>query len=81
MRRVEDKIRRLCTQILAAEEEDGDLAPMLVELRDALHQHIERLRAKLGNYPFLLERRVSESNSAAGYPPSREVSSKSAPKA
>jgi hypothetical protein len=57
MRRVEDKIRRLSQQLLAAEE-DEKLGPMLVELREALHQHIECLRARFAAYPIVVERRV-----------------------
>jgi hypothetical protein len=57
MRRVEDKIRRLSEQLLAAEE-DKELGPMLVELREALHQYIQRLRTRLANYPIVVERRV-----------------------
>jgi hypothetical protein len=57
MRRVQDKIRSLSEQLLAAEE-DKELGPMLVELREALHQHIERLRARLAGYPILVERRI-----------------------
>ena len=57
MRRVEDKIRRLSVQLLAAEE-DEELRPMMVELREALHQHIERLRARFAAYPIVVERRV-----------------------
>jgi hypothetical protein len=64
MRRVEDKIRRLSAQLVAVEE-DEELRPMLVELREALHQHIERLRARLANYPIVIERRVRN-----GIPPS-----------
>ena len=64
MRRVEDKIRRLSEQLLAAEE-DKELGPMLVELREALHQYIQRLRARLANYPIVVERRVRN-----GIPPS-----------
>ena len=64
MRRVEDKIRKLSAQLLAVEE-DEELRPMLVELREALHQHIERLRARLADYPILVERRVRN-----GIPPS-----------
>jgi hypothetical protein len=56
MRRVEDKIRRLSEDIDAAK--DKELGPMLVELREALHQHIERLRAHLAGYPIVVERRV-----------------------
>ena len=64
MRRVEDKIRKLSAKLLAAEE-DEELRSMLVELREALHQHIERLRARLAGYPILVERRVRN-----GIPPS-----------
>lgn len=64
MRRVEDKIRKLSAKLLAAEE-DEELRSMLVELREALHQHIERLRARLADYPIVVERRVRN-----GIPPS-----------
>jgi len=32
-----------------------DFGPLIVQLRDALHQHIERLRERFGNYPFVVE--------------------------
>jgi sirohydrochlorin ferrochelatase len=57
--RVEDKIRELCAQVLATEDED-ELRPMLVELRNALRQHIQHLRRRFANYPFLVERRVRD---------------------
>lgn len=57
MLRMEDRIRRLCSQLLAAEG-DEELRPILIELREALHQHIERLRERFGAYPFLVERRA-----------------------
>src|SRR5258708_38098974 len=57
MRRLEDKIRRLCTQVLATDDEDA-LRPMLVQLRSPLHQHDERFRGRIANYPFLVERRT-----------------------
>jgi hypothetical protein len=56
LRRMEDKIRGLCAQIVAANK-DQEVTPLLVELRDALHQHIERLRTRLADYPSLAERR------------------------
>jgi len=65
MRRVEDKIRKLSAQLLAAEV-DEELRPMLVELREALHQHIERLRARLADYPIVVERRVRNGIPPAG---------------
>ena len=57
--RVEDKIRELCAQVLATEDED-ELRPMLVELQNALRQHIQHLRGRFANYPFLVERRVRD---------------------
>ena len=72
MRRVEDKIRRLSEQLLAAEE-DKELGPMLVELREALHQYIQCLRTRLANYPIVIERRVRN-----GIPPSSITTSQNA---
>jgi len=57
--RVEDKIRKLCAQVLATEDED-ELRSMLVELQNALRQHIQHLRGRFANYPFLVERRVRD---------------------
>jgi regulator of replication initiation timing len=53
---MEDRIRKLCSQILAATK-DEEIEPLLVELREALRLHIESLRRRLGSYPFLVERR------------------------
>ena len=69
MPRVEDKIRELCAQVLVTEDED-ELRPMLVELRNALRQHIEHLRCRFANYPFLVERRVRD----VIFPPSTSAS-------
>ena len=69
MPRVEDKIRELCAQVLATEDED-EVRPMLVELRNALRQHIEHLRCRFANYPFLVERRVRD----VIFPPSTSAS-------
>lgn len=57
MFRMEDRIRRLCSQLLATKS-DEESGAILIELRAALHQHIERLRERFGAYPFLLERRA-----------------------
>lgn len=54
---MEDKIRRLCSELLA-KEGDEDFGPIMVELRDALHQHIERLREHFAGDPFVAERRI-----------------------
>jgi len=57
MLRMEDRIRRLCLELLA-KKGDEEVGPILVELREALHLHIERMRERFGAYPFLVERRI-----------------------
>ena len=57
MRRVEDKIRRLCTD-LAVAKDDTEVRAILAELQEALHQYIERLRSRLPHYPIIIERRA-----------------------
>ena len=54
---MEDKIRSLCAQILA-ETDDQVLTPLIAELRDALHQYVQRLREKVAEYPITVERRA-----------------------
>lgn len=57
MLRMEDRIRRLCSELLA-KKDDEEIRPILIELRDALHLHIERMRERFRSYPFLVERRA-----------------------
>jgi hypothetical protein len=57
LRRMEDKIRSLCEQILAGND-DQEHVSLIVELRESLHQHVQRLRAKLAEYPATAERRA-----------------------
>jgi hypothetical protein len=57
LNRLEDKIRRLCAEV-AAGKDNSALVPKLVELRQALHDHIERMRAKTMFYPIPFERRA-----------------------
>jgi hypothetical protein len=64
MSRMEDRIRKLCAQLLT-KKNDEDLMATLVELRDALHEHIERLRQRFAEYPVLVERRVRNQTLAA----------------
>jgi hypothetical protein len=78
MRRVEDKIRRLSQQLLAAEK-DKELRPMVVELREALHQHIQRLRARFADYPIVIERRVRDGIPPSGIATSRNAANKNHP--
>ena len=57
MVRVEDKIRRLCSELLT-KKRDEEVRQILVELRTALGLHIERMRERFGAYPLLVERRM-----------------------
>jgi hypothetical protein len=57
MPRLEDRIRKLCSEVLA-HKGDEEFGPIIVELREALHQHIESLRERFGGYPILVERRA-----------------------
>jgi hypothetical protein len=57
MLRMEDRIRRLCSELLA-KKGDEEVRLILAELREALHLHIERIRERFGAYPFLVERRT-----------------------
>jgi hypothetical protein len=58
MRRMEDQIRSLCTQILAAKDDD-EIRQAVVALREALHRYIENLRLRVSDYPIVTERRIS----------------------
>jgi hypothetical protein len=56
MRRVEDRVRKLCSQLLDSKD-DSEIKPIVVELREVLHQHIKSLRVHLSDYPRVIERR------------------------
>ena len=43
-RRLEDRIRQLCADAVAASASASDLEPVITELKVALHEHTERLR-------------------------------------
>lgn len=55
-RRTEDKIRELCIQLFALK--DDETGPIFTDLQKALHQHIEHLRARVVEYPAVVERRA-----------------------
>lgn len=56
MRRIDDRIRELCKQFLI--EQDPEIFRRLAaELRAALHDHVQRLRARIESYPKVDERR------------------------
>jgi cell fate (sporulation/competence/biofilm development) regulator YmcA (YheA/YmcA/DUF963 family) len=55
---MEDKIRELCEQ--AVKERDSAKAEALLhQLREAIHEHIEKLRGRIATYPAVQERRAS----------------------
>jgi regulator of replication initiation timing len=58
-RRIEDEIRSLCKQLLAGKDDEQQIEK-LIELRAALRLHIERLRARVVDYPLVIERRQQE---------------------
>jgi hypothetical protein len=60
-RRMEDKIRKLSQQLLTATS-DQEMTWILAELRLALRQHVERLRARVASYPVMVERRTYPSS-------------------
>ena len=63
LRRREDKIRKLCTELSVATDHNEQIAK-LGELRGELQLHIRGLRARLASYPIAQERRVLN-----GFPP------------
>jgi hypothetical protein len=53
-RRREGRIRELCDRLFSSDEDDAQV-PLFRELRAALHEHIENVRAKLLYYPGGIE--------------------------
>lgn len=74
LRRMEDRIRRLCEETVAASDPDEQLSK-LAELRSELHNHMERLRARLGKISIVERRRVRNAIPPPGNPTS-EISVK-----
>src|SRR5207249_5812405 len=60
-RRMEDKIRKLSELLLQAKD-DQEMSRTLAELRVALRQHVEQLRARMASYPIMVERRTYPSS-------------------
>jgi hypothetical protein len=59
MRRMEDRIRNLCTEVLR--EEDAEQCRQLIaQLRAELHTYIARLRNRAAGYPVMNERRRND---------------------
>jgi|HubBroStandDraft_2_1064218.scaffolds.fasta_scaffold131486_2 hypothetical protein len=60
-RRLEDRIRRLCAEAVAAKDA-ADANAVLQQLSSALHEHVQRLRSNIVTpAPFFPERRQSRS--------------------
>jgi hypothetical protein len=57
VRQTEDKIRQLCNQLVLPDDE-AESGQIFVELRDALHQHIEHLRDRVAEFPVVSGRRA-----------------------
>jgi hypothetical protein len=55
-RRMEDRIRRLCSELMEATDSSQQIGK-LGELRRELQLHMQRLRARLATYPVAEERR------------------------
>lgn len=53
-RRREGRIRELCDRLFSSDEDDAQVS-LFRELRAALHEHIENVRAKLVYYPGVIE--------------------------
>jgi hypothetical protein len=73
---MEDTILTLCGRMLAAKDDD-EIRPMIVELRDELHQYIEHLRIRLAEYPIVIERRVGNGLSSPNAPTPENAAQKS----
>jgi hypothetical protein len=56
-RRREDRIRELCEKLITCKSDGPEFQEIALELRASLAEHIERMRAKLTDYPVDNERR------------------------
>jgi hypothetical protein len=74
-RRLEDRIRELCTKVVASKDAE-ELEPILSELKGAIHQAVERVRARaiavLGTRGGLPVERRKFSNGPDGTPKKRD---------
>jgi hypothetical protein len=57
-RRLEDRIRELCRLLVETKDSSEKFPGLADELRDSLALHIERVRARLVQYPTPVERRL-----------------------
>ncbi len=54
-RRTEDKIRELCSQLFATNDDKAH-SSILIQLQQVLHQHIEKIRERVADYPAVEQR-------------------------
>jgi hypothetical protein len=55
-RRSDDRIRELCSKILATNDQD-ELVSLCIQLRKEIQKHVEHLRGRISEYPFSGEKR------------------------
>jgi hypothetical protein len=65
MRRIDDDIRSLCHQLLAAKN-DRECRRLVIQLRTALQTKVKRLRIHAAQYPMVLERRKGRADPPDG---------------
>ena len=58
--RVEDRIRTLSARLVETEEEGDEFLRLASELRAAITEHIEHIRARLAKYPLGTDRRTHD---------------------
>jgi len=58
LRRLEDEIRSLCARLLRTQN-DREIRSILMDLSAALHTHVQRVRARVAEQSFVVERRVN----------------------
>ena len=77
LRRMEDRIRKLCAALLAEQDPVKSL-DLAKQLRDELHRCVEKLRTKVREYPFVMEypfvKERRRATSVASDPPSTATS-------
>src|SRR5215475_5489889 len=56
-RRMEDRIRNLCTDLVATSDSAHQVS-IVAKLRDELHRHMQQVRTRLGEYPLEERRRT-----------------------
>lgn len=61
-RRSDDRIRELCSRILATKDQD-ELVNLCIRLRKEIQNHVGHLRGRMSEYPFAREKRRNPTES------------------